>query len=217
MKTRRSAASVPTRSSSRLRAQTSACVSAPRPAHVPAHIDARQLIDSPSGASLRTLHNAKGQFSRAGMNTVGQISCLWKKTAVSFSEARMKARKHISRAWRNASELLSNAGMNAKGMISRSWKYIRAQQVVRSNSKRLQVAETISLGEKRFVAVIRVDGREFLVGGGATNVALLTQLDAKQSFDNLLTETMNVPKKRPAKRARKQIVMPPIGQVGGQV
>jgi flagellar biogenesis protein FliO len=107
--------------------------------------------------------------------------------------------------------------MNAKEMITRSWKYIQAQQVVRSNSKRLQVAETISLGEKRFVAVIRVDGREFLVGGGATNVALLTQLDTRQSFDSLLTETMTIPKKRPAKRAKKQIAMPPVEQVGGQV
>jgi flagellar biogenesis protein FliO len=106
--------------------------------------------------------------------------------------------------------------MSAKGKISRLWKYIRAQQVVRSNSKRLQLAETISLGEKRFVAVIRVDGREFLVGGGATSVTLLTQLDIRQSFDNLLTETMTVPKKRPAKRARKQIAMPPVEQVGGQ-
>jgi hypothetical protein len=216
MKTRRSAVSVSTQSSSRLRAQTNACVSAPKPARVPAHIDALHLIDSPSGASLRTIHNAKGPFSRAGMNTVGQISCLWRKTAESFSEARINTRKHISRAWRNASVLLSNAGMAAKEKIFLSWKYIRAQQVVRSKSKRLQVAETISLGEKRFVAVIRVDGREFLVGGGATNVALLTQLDAKQSFDNLLTQTMTVPKKRPAKRARKQSVTPTVEQAGGQ-
>lgn len=138
-------------------------------------------------------HDTKRKFSRAGTNTVEQLSCLWRNASELFSEAKMRASKHISR----------------------SWKYIRAQQAVRSNSKRLQLAETISLGEKRFVAVIRVDGREFLIGGGATNVALLTQLNAKPSFDNLLTETMTVPKKRSAKPARKQIVTSPIEQVGG--
>src|ERR1035437_2174213 len=115
MKTRRSAASVSTRSSPRLRAQGSACVSAPTPAHDSAPSGARQLIDFPSGASLQISHDARG---------------------------------HFSRLWRNASELLSHAGMNAKGKISRWWKFIRAQQVVRSKSKRLQMAETISLGEK---------------------------------------------------------------------
>jgi flagellar biogenesis protein FliO len=125
--------------------------------------------------------------------------------------------RQLFRLWRNASELLSRAGMSAKASMSRSWKYIRTQQVARSSCKRLQVAETVSLGEKRFVAVIRVDGREFLIGGGATNVALLTQLDAKQSFDNLLTETMTVAKKSPAKRARKKIAKPPVEQAGGQV
>jgi hypothetical protein len=156
-------------------------------------------------------------FSRAGIETVRQFSNLWRNATELFSKARINASKHISGSWKGASELLSHAAMNAKGKISGSWKYFRAQQVAHSSSKRLQVAETVSLGEKRFVAVIRVDGREFLVGGGATNVALLTQLDARQSFDSLLTETMTVPKKRSAKRARKQIVAPPVEQVGEQV
>jgi len=195
MKTRRSEKSALTRSSSRLLAQGSACVSTRKPASVPAPSGARKLIDFPGGNSLQIAHDVKGKFSSAGANTVAQLSSLG----------------------RSASVLLSHAWMSAKGKISRWLKYIRAQQTVRSNSKRLQVSETISLGEKRFVAVIRVDGREFLVGGGATNVALLTQLDAKQSFDNLLTETMTVAKRRPAKRVRKQIVTPPVEQAGGQV
>lgn len=206
MKTRRSAASVSTQSNSRLRAQGSGSVSALTPARVPAPSGVRQLIDFPGGSSLQIPHEAKGQFSR-----------LWRNAAELFSEARVNAGKHISCSWRSASELLSQAGKNAKGKISRSWKYFRAQQVAHSNSKRLQVAETVSLGEKRFVAVIRVDGREFLIGGGATNVSLLTQLDARQSFDSLLTETITVPKKRPAKRSRRQAVTPPIEQVGEQV
>jgi flagellar biogenesis protein FliO len=70
--------------------------------------------------------------------------------------------------------------------------------VAHSSSKRLQVAATVSLGEKRFVAVIQVDGLQFLVGGGATNVALLAQLKDNESFGNLLKETMTAPEKQTA-------------------
>jgi hypothetical protein len=206
MKTRRSAAAVPAQSSLRLRVQRGARVSAPAPARVPAPIGTRQLIDFPGGASLRIPHKAKGQVSR-----------LWTDTAELVSQARINASKHFSRSWKNASELLSSAGMHAKVQISRSWKYLRTQQVAHASSKRLQVAETVSLGEKRFVAVIQVDGREFLVGGGATNVALLAQLDARQSFDSLLAETVTVPKKRPARRTKKPIATPTAEQVGGQM
>jgi flagellar biogenesis protein FliO len=68
----------------------------------------------------------------------------------------------------------------------------------------LKVSETISLGEKRFVAVIQVDGLQFLLGGGATNVTLLTQLNATETFGDVLKETMNTPKKQMGKQIRKQ-------------
>ena len=57
------------------------------------------------------------------------------------------------------------------------------------------MAATVSLGDKRFVALIQIDGLQFLVGGGATNVALLAQLNGKESFGDLLQETMTVQKK----------------------
>ena len=44
--------------------------------------------------------------------------------------------------------------------------------------KRLRVAENIPLGEKRFVALITVDGREFLIGGGASSISLLSQWES---------------------------------------
>jgi len=126
-------------------------------------------------------------------------------------------------AWKHTSALLSRLSTSARAQSSRAWKRIRAQQIARAQSKRLQLAETISLGEKRFVAVIKVDGREFLVGGGATNVALLAQLDpkkqlkARKSFDGILTEQIAVPKKQPAKRAKTKITTSPVEQAGGQL
>jgi hypothetical protein len=54
-----------------------------------------------------------------------------------------------------------------------------------SNTKQLRVTETISLGEKRFVAVVHVEGRKFLIGGGASAVSLLTQLSEEPGVASL--------------------------------
>jgi flagellar biogenesis protein FliO len=164
-------------------------VSVKRAMPAPVQSSARRLLAFPGEASSQTLRKANPQVSDSWRNAADQLSG----------------------AWRKATRLLSCAWKGAKEQISRSWKSLRAQQIARSSSKRLQVAATVSLGEKRFVAVIQVDGREFLVGGGATNVALLAQLDAKKSFNGMLTETMNVPeeiapKKQPAKRVKKKMV-----------
>ena len=105
---------------------------------------------------------------------------------------------------------------NASGLLSRAWRWFRARQAAHSSSKRLQVAATVSLGEKRFVALIQVDGLQFLVGGGATNVALLAQLKDNESFGNLLKETMTAPEKQTAKRVRQQIAKPAVKQMGEQ-
>jgi flagellar biogenesis protein FliO len=74
------------------------------------------------------------------------------------------------------------------------------------------VAASVSLGEKRFVAVIEVDGHQFLIGGGATNVALLAKLETKESFGEVLNETMDVPNKQPTAEAPKQILQPTAPQ-----
>jgi flagellar biogenesis protein FliO len=164
-------------------------VSARRVTPAPVQSLARPLLVFPGEASSKTLQKANGQ-----------VSDVWR-----------KVQKQLLNAWGNAAKVLSSAGKSAKAQISRSWKSLRAQQIARSGSKRLHVAATVSLGEKRFVAVIQVDGKEFLVGGGATNVALLAQLGARKSFDGVLTETMNLPEglapqKQPTKRVRKKMV-----------
>jgi flagellar biogenesis protein FliO len=86
------------------------------------------------------------------------------------------------------------------GLLSRAWKWMQARQRARSTTRRLRVAETVSLGEKRFVAVVQVDGRHFLLAGGPTNIALLAQLDDKEPFEAVLKKTMTALPKPPAKR-----------------
>jgi hypothetical protein len=60
------------------------------------------------------------------------------------------------------------------GTLSRVWSWLTRNYSV-AQKKRMRVAESIPLGEKRFVALLTVDGREFLIGGGSSGVSLLSQ------------------------------------------
>lgn len=42
--------------------------------------------------------------------------------------------------------------------------------------RRLKLQETVQLGDKRFIAILRVDGDEFLLGGGTAGISILGQL-----------------------------------------
>lgn len=59
---------------------------------------------------------------------------------------------------------------------------------VRRTSRQLRLCESLSLGEKRVVAVIQYQGQRFLVGAGAQSVNLLSRLDSSPDFSELLTE-----------------------------
>jgi flagellar biogenesis protein FliO len=91
------------------------------------------------------------------------------------------------------------------GFFARVWAWVLGRYSARSNNKRLRVAETVSLGERRFVAVVQVDGRHFLLAGSPTNIVLLAQLDDKEPFEKVLKKTMTLPRKRPPKRAKKVV------------
>lgn len=68
-----------------------------------------------------------------------------------------------------------------RDVIARSWRWIRSQVnglAARQRTRRLRVSETISLGEKRFVSILEVDGEQLLIGGGAENLVLLAKLES---------------------------------------
>jgi len=98
-----------------------------------------------------------------------------------------------------------DAPRNSGGLLSRGLNWLRARQAGRSSNRRLHVAASVSLGDKRFIAVVQVDGLQFLIGGGATNVALLAELKGKESFEDLLKETLSVQGKEPAVRSLEQV------------
>ncbi len=70
--------------------------------------------------------------------------------------------------------------------LAHAWLWFCNQMQSRQSKKRLRVCETVSLGEKRFVAVIQVDGEQFLVGGAAGSVATLARLEPAEDFPEML-------------------------------
>ena len=60
------------------------------------------------------------------------------------------------------------------GFLSRAFSFLGGGAVP---TKQLRLVETISLGEKRFAAILYVEGRRYLVGGGTAGVSLLAPLD----------------------------------------
>jgi Flagellar biosynthesis protein, FliO len=71
---------------------------------------------------------------------------------------------------------VSELGRPGFSVLERAWSWVHTKYALTA-TKRMRVVETLPLGEKRFVALIRVEDREFLVGGGTSGVSLLAQLE----------------------------------------
>ncbi len=88
---------------------------------------------------------------------------------------------------------VTNAVPAGARLLRRAWKWLQGisgMRLLQVNSRRLRVTETVSLGEKRFVSIVEVDGLSLLIGGGSANVSVLKQLDekaAESSFQNALS------------------------------
>lgn len=55
-----------------------------------------------------------------------------------------------------------------------------------ATSRRLQTCEWLSLGDQRFVAIVRVDDAQYLLGGSSESVSLLAELQPAKEFPSLL-------------------------------
>ncbi len=73
------------------------------------------------------------------------------------------------------------------------WAWLKDKRALQLRSKRLTVTETVSLGDKRFVSIVKVDDRHFLIGGSTSSIALLTDLPAHpqepEAFETILSES----------------------------
>jgi len=59
---------------------------------------------------------------------------------------------------------------------------------VQRRKNNMQLCETLSLGEKRFLAVVLVEQQKFLVGGAGNSVALLAKLSPAAGSGRLTDE-----------------------------
>jgi flagellar biogenesis protein FliO len=59
--------------------------------------------------------------------------------------------------------------------LKTTWQWVR-RAVKPRKVRRLRVCETLSLGERRFLAIIEFERQEFLVGGSGNSLELLARL-----------------------------------------
>jgi len=69
-----------------------------------------------------------------------------------------------------------------------SFRHINGTLKTHRNAKAMRLCETISLGDKRFLAIVQVDEERILIGGSASTVALLTRLPETKPFSAVLLE-----------------------------
>lgn len=67
-------------------------------------------------------------------------------------------------------------------LLTRAWGWLQKRSAF-SAKKQLRVCEMVSLGEKRFVAVVQIQEQKFLIGGGSSGVSLLAELDGETEPD----------------------------------
>jgi len=73
-------------------------------------------------------------------------------------------------------------------LLTTGWSWMQQKLRAPRGKKRLRICESVSLGEKRFVAVIQVDGEQFLVGGSASSVATLAHLERSREFSDVFQQ-----------------------------
>lgn len=99
----------------------------------------------------------------------------------------------------------------AEQWLARAWAWLQKQQRF-SAKKQLRVSETVSLGEKRFVAVVQIEGQKFLIGGGSSGVALLAELET----DDVLETKADLENKLDLSSAEAAQVLQPIAWARGR-
>lgn len=111
------------------------------------------------------------------------------------SYAHCSSGRHVlsasSRKWKRvAQEQLWPAMCRVAKAAKASLRQSGALPLLGKRPRRLRVTETLSLGEKRFVSILEVDGQSFLMGGSGTGLTLLATLNPEQSpFQHLLQQT----------------------------
>ncbi len=96
-------------------------------------------------------------------------------------------------------------------LLLQAWNWLKEKNAL-SSKKQLRVSETVSLGEKRFVAVVHVQGQKFLIGGGTAGVSILAELDNQETVEGKAPEQNPAPETEMAPA----LVQPLVACAGGR-
>jgi len=64
--------------------------------------------------------------------------------------------------------------------LQTAWNWLQRKRTQQLTSRRMRLKETISLGEKRCISIVQVDGAHFLIGSSTASVQLIAVLDKLQ-------------------------------------
>jgi transcriptional regulator of heat shock response len=119
------------------------------------------------------------------MNTSKPYSGFWsKKTAAPSSSSIRILPAEVSPVQRQLHTLIQNGVEDVRELF----RYLRKNVKIQPSKKRLRVCESVSLGEKRFIAVVQLDGKEFLVGGAPNSLSLLASVGQQATFLDVLNK-----------------------------
>jgi flagellar biogenesis protein FliO len=116
------------------------------------------------------------------MTTWQTISGFWRQSAPETPSDRVIPFENLQRASQRANRgaAFSELVRPLPGQLMSAYKWLEKKGMQQLGNKRLRVTETVSLGEKRTVSILKIDGTEILIGSAAGQVSLLAVLDPKQ-------------------------------------
>lgn len=76
---------------------------------------------------------------------------------------------------------MSLAGDGLAGWLTSAWKRLRERQVIRESGRQLRVLETLALGPKKQLLLVRCGDDCFLVGTGGESVMTIQPVSSKVS------------------------------------
>ncbi len=88
------------------------------------------------------------------------------------------------RGWRHAREQARSATQSLVGR----WQEMQGRAAARRTKRRMSVCETVHLGDKRLVALLKIDGRHILVGASGNSVSMLAELPPEPTFSEALRQ-----------------------------
>lgn len=74
---------------------------------------------------------------------------------------------------------------------------LRRQQAIRRTGRGLVVESALSLGERRSIAIVTVEGRRLLLGLAPASVTLVTELNPLPTFDDAVAQATGAEGPRP--------------------